>query len=364
MSEEKNTYNISVKLTPWGEKGYQVVSLHLFECLGGDIAHGELELWYPNDNEAEKLITDQQTGELELKDTKENGLTFKIPIFIDSRRFFKNILRLKVTCISDKSFMVDRISTKHDDIGSAIKSLYPGEVDIRTKSDINNNIPIYQMDETNYSLCKRLAYSFKKNSIFAFGIEGFMLKETIGTNSLGKDENSYDMEFKGMLDMDNTEMYKLNYNRLLNTTPFNPWEDTDNSATGNDYTDLQPVNCRSLINYTSYSIMGKDYYQLSENYQYNYNFLNSDYYASFTITGVDMPTYKIGDVLTYKRADQKTSYPTNLTKYLVASNEIFFSQNGASTRGPHGKQFEWTSKLLGIKEGEWSKDEEDNNLIS
>lgn len=358
QQEQKNTYGISVKLTPWGEKGYTVTSLHIFECLGGDLAYGDMELVCPDNDEAKEMITEQQTGEIELKDTKEDGLTYKIPFFVDSRSFFENILKVNFTCIKDKKFYTDRISLEHSDINKAIESLYPGKkgenIDIRTKSDVNNNIPIYQTDETNYSLCKKLAYSYKRNSVFTFGMEGFMLKDTIGKNSLGKDENSYDLELKGGLEMNNTRMYKLNYNRVLNTTPFNPWEDKEDSATNKDYSDLQPVNCRALINYTSYSIMGTDYYQLENNYQYNYNFLNSDYYTSFTITGVYMPNYKIGDILTYSRASQKSSYP--FTKFIVASNEVFFSQNGASRRGPHGKPFEWSSTLLGIEPGKWSEE--------
>lgn len=355
--QEKNVYGVSVKFSPWEDKGYFVASLHIFECLGGDIAHGDMELWYPDTDEASELVTEQQTGEIELKDTKKGGLTYKIPIFIESRSFFENVMKIRFTCIKNKDFYTKRISIEHVDIGTALRDLYPGEKDIRTNSDVNNNIPIYQTDETNYSLCKRLAYSFKKKSIFAFGMEGFMLKDTVGKNSLGNDEKSSEFEFIGMLDMDNTKMYKLNYNRILNTKPFNPWEDKDESATNNkDYSNLRPTNCRAAINYTTYSIMGTDYYQLQDNYNYNYNFMNSDYYTSFTITGVDMPLYKIGDILTYKRANQKSSYP--FTKFLVASNEVFFSQNGASTRGPHGKPFEWSSKLLGIEEGKWS--EEDN----
>lgn len=355
MEKQKNVYGISASLSPWEDKGYYIASLHIFECLGGELAHGEAELWFVDSDESMELVTEENTGEIELKDTKENGLTFKIPIFIDSRSFFGNILKIKFTCIKDKSFYTDRISLEHKDINSAIKDTYPGNIDIRTDSDINNNIPIYQTDETNYSLCKRLAYSFKRDSIFSFGMEGFMIKDTVGINSFGKDENSCNLELKGMLDMDNTDMYELNYNRILNTTPFNPWEDKDESATQKDYTDLQPVNCRSLINYTSYSIVGTDYYQLQNNYNYNYNYLNSNYYTSFTITGVDMPFYKIGDILTYSRANQKTSYP--FTKFIVASNEVWFSQNGASTLGPHGKLFEWSSKLLGIQPGKWSENE-------
>lgn len=359
--EEKNSSGILVKFKPWGEKGYRVAYLHIFECLGGEIAHGDLELWYPSTDEAQKLITTEQTGELEITDTKKDGgLTYKIPIFINSRCFFGNIMYLNFACIKDKGFYTNRISLEHTDISAAIKKLYPGKIDIRTSSDINNGIPIYQTDETNYTLCKKLAYSYKRNSVFSFGMEGFILKETVGINSFGKDENSNPLEFKGGLDMDNTQMYKLNYNQYINADPFNPWEDKDEATTKKDYTDLQATNCRALIDYTTYHILGTDYYQLENNYNYNYNFLNSDYYTSFEITGVDMPSYKIGDILVYKRADQKMSYP--FTKFLVASNEVFFSQNGASRLGPHGKQFEWNSKLLGIQPGRWSE-EKDEGLL-
>ena len=353
--EQKNAYGISLKFKPWDEKGYYVASLHMFECIGGEIAHGDMELWYPSTDSALEMITEGQTGELELKDTKKNGLTYNIPIFIESRDFFGNIMKVWFSYIYDKKFYTERISLEHTDIGTAIDSLYKGAKDIRTTSDLNNNIPIYQTDETNYNLCKRLAYSFKRDSIFAFGMEGFMIKDTIGINSFGKDENNFILEFKGMLDMDNTEMYQLNYNQYLNVNPINPWEDKDEAATGKDYTDLQPKNCRAMIDYTTYSIMGTDYYQLQDNYNYNYKFMNSDYYTSFTITGVVMPYYKIGDILTYSRADQKSQYP--FTKFLVASNEVYISQNGASRTGPHGKQFEWSSRLLGIDPGKWSEDE-------
>lgn len=358
--EQENVYGISVKFKPWEEKGYLVASLHMFECLGGDIAYGDLELWFPDTDDASELITEEQTGTIELSDNKENGITYKVPIFINSRSFFGNIMRLKFTCVSDKSFFTNRISLEHTDIGTAIKDLYPDKkrVDIRTESDVNNNIPIYQTDETNYSLLKRLALSYKRDSVFTFGFEGFMLKDTVGINSIGKNEKSFNFEFTGQLDMDNTEMYKLSYNQYLNANPFNPWEDKDVAATKKDYTDLQPINCRALIDYTTYSIMGTDYYQLQNNYNYNTNFVNSNYYTSFSITGVDMPTYKIGDIITYSRASQKSKYP--FTKFLVASNEVFWSQNGASRLGPHGKQFEWNSKLLGIQPGEWSEEGKGN----
>lgn len=365
MEEQTNVYGISARFLPWEEKGCQIASLHMFELLGGDIAYGDLELWFPDTDEASELITEESTGTIILKDTKPNGLEYTIPIFINSRSFFSNILWISFTCIPDKSFMTDRISLEHTDIGTALNDLYPNpekekhnRVDIRTESDVNNNIPIYQTDETNYNLLKRLAYSYKRDSVFTFGFEGFMIKDTVGINSLGKDENSVQFELTGQLDMDNTEMYKLNYNKILNTTPFNPWVNKDESATKEDYSEKEPKNCKVLINYTTYSIMGTDYYQLQENYNYNSNFLNSDYYTSFTITGVDMPSYKIGDVVTYNRASQQTSYP--FTKFLVASNEVFWSQNGASRLGPHGKQFEWSSKLLGIQPGKWSEESEEN----
>ena len=60
---------------------------------------------------------------------------------------------------------------------------------------------------------------------------------------------------------------------------------------------------------------------------------------------------KLGDIVTYQRAEQESKYP--FTKFLVYSNELFISQDNSKKVGPHGMKFEWTTKLLGIETGKW-----------
>ena len=366
MAEEKDqvgqltSNKIYIRFSPWMKNGYMTNKIRLIESLGGEIAKGEAELTFPAVDESLELVTEERTGELFIEDRKTNGVSYTIPVYIYEREYYKNILNIKFYCIKDYKFFTDRISIEYNDINDAINKIYPGNIDIRTESDINNNIVIYQNDETNYSLCKRLAYSYKKKSVFSFGFEGFMLKDLIGTNSIGKDENSVEMIYYGNLNAANTDLYKLNYEKTINTVPFNPWENKDDSATKEDYTDLQPKNCRAIIDYTNYTIVRSDYYQLIDNSLYNRRLMGANY-SDFIITGSDIPFYKIGDVLTYKSPEHVYSYP--FKKFLVLSNEVFISQNGASESGPHGLNFEWITKLKGLDEGEWSKEIEDDGLL-
>lgn len=362
---QKTSNQVYVRFFPWMEYGFMANRIHLFESLGGEIARGEMQLTFPIADESLKLVTEEKTGELFIEDQKDNGINYKIPVYIYERDYYKNILNIKFYCIKDYKFFVDRISVEYKDINEAITKLYPGypeTVDIRTESDINNNITIYQNDETNYSLCKRLAYSYKKNSVFSFGLEGFMLKDLIGINSIGKNEEDYSFYLTSNLNGINTQLFNLKYQKTKNTKPFNPWEDNENSATKQkDYKNLQPQNCRSIIDYTNYTIVSKDYYQMADNSLCNRRLMATDY-SNFKITGTDIPLYRIGDVLTYTPLpEQVYSYP--FTKFLVLSNEFYISQNGSGETGPHGFKFDCTTKLKGLDAGEWTKEIKDDGLL-
>lgn len=365
--KQSTTNQITVKFLPWMEYGFTANKIHLFESLGGEIAKGEMELTFPIADESLKLVTEEKTGQLFIEDGKDNGVNYRIPIYIYERSYFKNILRIKFFCIEDYKFFTDRISIEYKDITDAITKLYPGypeTVDIRTKSDINNNIVIYQNDETNYSLCKRLAYSYKQNSVFSFGFEGFMLKDLYGINSLGKNEESYSFIFSNSLSGINTDLYNLRYEKTKNTKPFNPWVNKDESTIKQkDYSQLQPQNCRAIIDYTNYTIVREDYYKLAENSLYNRRLMATSYSdCEFTID--DVPLYKIGDVLTYDTTmTPEQTYPYPFKKFLVLSNEIYISQNGAGEIGPHGLKFDWTTKLKGLEAGEWTKEIKDDGLL-
>ena len=359
MSMVRNTVGIEVDFKPFTDKGYKVVSLHMIEYLGGRLATGEIDLWHDNSDDALKLVTEQQTGTITFRDTKNNGIQYEIPIFIKSRRFYKLTLSIEFVCISDIKFLETPISTEYDNIDDAIKILYPGKKDIRTSTDIANDLKIYQCCENSYELCTKLAYSYRHEIVFSYSWEGLVLKELCGDkNSKGEKEifGKINMKLSALALMDYKTNYNLNYNRKLNFNPYNPWEDTDDSPTGTDYTDYEFLNCRALIDYDAYSIQGTDYYTLHQNYQYNMNLMNAGMYSSLIISGQDFPGYKIGDVIEFRSPEQNTKYP--FVNFLVASNEVFFGSDTSTKLSPSGYQFEWISTIYGLDPGKWGEKKE------
>lgn len=348
----KNTYKISIDFTPWFDTGYTFDYIHLYEELGGKLANGEISMTHNGSKEALKLITNQYTGKIILE--KEGGNIYNIDVFIVNRKYYKNYLTLSFVCIKDKKFYTEPIQAEWDDITTAIDSLYPGKKDIRCKCDINNNVNILQSFETNQSLCSKLSYGFKKDSVFAYGWEGYMIKEIIGIDSGGNKEPYY--KITGSSEFHQLDSYNLNYDHRIYYTPTNPWEPVKNGEnngsqannSNKDYTKFQPKNSRTLQFYDNYIVVGKDYEQLIHNYWGNFGYMNSNFFTSFRIKDFNMPVYKLGDILMYKREEQESELPFKL--FLVRSNELFMSIEGSDTTGPDGEMFSWTSLLSGVEE--------------
>lgn len=340
MSAVKNSSGISLEFTPWTDRGFVIDSLHMYERIGGELGKGNISLIFPDSPENNELITDEQKGIITVSDTKESGVSYTIPIFIMGREYFKNTVTLNFVCCEDKKFFMDPHSISYSDITNALNILYPGNKDIRTDSDVNNNVEVYQMNETDMEFCTTLAYSYKRNAIFAYSWSGFILKDLIGINSQGKNEKDSGILIVGQSFMENAKPYALNYNKYLLYEPQDLFEGKD-----------KPLNLGSIKNYNDYIISGTDYYKLHENRMYNRIIMNSELYTSFITVGADIPDYKLGDIVFYQRAEQESSYP--FTQFLVYSNELFISQDNSKKVGPHGMKFEWTTKLLGIETGKW-----------
>lgn len=336
----KNSYKVSVDFKPWFDSGYVFTKLHMIEELGGSIPSGEIELELIGDSKSLELVTTQNTGTLIIE--KEGGNIYNIDIFITSKRFYKNFLSLNFICIKDKTFFTDLISVEWSDIDTAINALYPGNKDIRCKSDVSNSLKIYQNGESNYSLCSKLAYSYKDKSIFSFGWEGFMLKEIIGKDHGGNTEPFWTIT--GNTQLHPIDSYNLPYNKKLYYKPENPWESEDNQ----EYSELQAKNCKSILFYNDYCIVGTEYTTLMSNYSNNKKFIDkSELYQSFRVVDSDIPDYKIGDIIKYYRDEQDSKLPFDL--FLVKSNELFIAVEGSGEVDSNGLNFSWTSKFLGVK---------------
>lgn len=343
MAKYTNSYKVTVDFKPWFDTGYTFTKLHIYEELGGRISGGEMDMEFDGSKEALKLITDQYTGTLTIE--KEGGNIYNIDVFITSKKYFTNFLSISFVCIKDKKFYTDLITANYPDIDTAINSIYPGKIDIRCSSDINNGVKIFQNSETGYSLCTKLAYSYKHNTVFAFGWEGLMIKEIIGIDSTGNKEPYWNIT--GNTQLHQTDSYKFEYNKKLYYKPINPWEfDDDGESTG--YSDLQAKNCRVVQNYNDYQIVGTDYYQLLDNSWFNKRIMDSDLYTTFRVVDLDVPKYKIGDVLEYKRDDQDSKLPFRL--FLVRSNELFLAIEGSSYVDSKGFYFSWTTKFIGLQQ--------------
>lgn len=349
-----NSSKVSLEFKPWTDEYYRVTKLQIIEQLGGEIPKGEIDLFLKSGDEAEKMVTEQNTGTLSIVDEKEEGQSYEIEIYVTDRNFYKNVLNLKFVCINNLEFFTKRITTYHQGgIKSAIESLYPGKnKNIMIESSLSNDIILYQNCETNYEMCRKLCYAYKDKSVFAFGWGGLLLKD-LDKNKDGEELRKLESSRLAA----QTETYNLKYDKYVNSHSFLAWDNQDESTTGDkDYAEFVSKNAKVVMNYQKYRVMGLDYYMMIDNAWNNQNLMRSDGYSSIKIVSTDIPHYELGEVVEYKRSDEDEKIPWK--KYLVRSNELFYSIDANNEMDENGLRFSWTSYLYGLEEGEWSKDPE------
>lgn len=350
--ENSASNEISVNLLPWSDHGLVVSSLKIHEELGGGLAHGSVELMYTNQNEPINILFKQCTGLLTIE--RLNSHSINIEIFVINRRYIRNYTILDFVCIYDKRFFTDLKSVEYKDITETLSSLYPGNTDIRCESDINNELPLIQYMETDQSFCTKLALSFKKNTIFAYGWEGFLLKDLKdGINSRGEKEE-YDSESKiiknailiGGSGAEETGPTEITYDFMRFEKPWDPWGKPEEDSNLPDYSTFIPQNSKTLKYFDNYLTLGKDYYSLIENYLYNKQLMNSNLFATKQIIINDIPKFKLGDVITYKHlSEREIDFPYKT--YLVKSNSLHILLSKGTNFGT-GSNIKWTSTLLSL----------------
>ena len=358
MGKIINSKEVSLEFKPWTDKKFRITRLQIIEQLGGEIPNGQIDMILandPDDKETEAMITDQNTGTISIVDEKDYGLSYEFDVYITEREYYENLLSIKFVCIKDLTFFTERITTIHQDgIKAAIESLYPGNKDIRIEPSVSDEPILYQNCETGYEMCKRLCYSYKDDSIFAFGFDGLLLKDMCGDfDSQGNVEPCLELETDRLSVQ--TQTYNLRYDKHVNNTSFPAWTDTDKSTTGNtDFSKDISKNCKVMMNYRQYQVVGTGLDTHIGNAWNNVDRMNFQGYSCIKIVQTDMPHYKLGDVVLYKRALQEKSLPWK--KYLVTSNELFFSTDANRVMDENGFRFSWTSKLYGLDEGKWSQE--------
>jgi hypothetical protein len=148
-------------------------------------------------------ISDVVEGKL----INEDGFEFQIKGYVYAISYINNICVIKILCV-DPSFLRTPHTNSFSSITDAINSLYPGDIEVNTQSDLLNDIPIYQIGESNYSLCTKLAKSFKKSTIFGYGLGSMRF------NDLKNFESKYD--FGAKVDLKEVTPPELNDPKLYN----------------------------------------------------------------------------------------------------------------------------------------------------
>lgn len=335
---------VEVDIQPFMSKGWQFITLRMVEVIGGKIAEGSISFRGIGDDESLKVITDLHNFTISIRKPEKKGVQYKIKAFITTRSWTLNYLDIKFVCIPDRKFFAEPRVLNQPDITTALKQLWPDPetLKLRCESDLANDTVIQQLGDSNYNLCKKLALSYKKNSIFCFGVEGFMIKDIIGKDSLGQDEPGSLVVGDGQVLQ--TSGYNLNYNFKIYKQPEDPWASEDYSEK------KQSQKMTALTINEDYYLVNRDYHGLLGNYVHNKNLMESRMYSSFTvITPNDLPDFKIGDTVKYvKSTETKTSKP--IDTFTVTKMSYFISTENTD-KDEHGNNFSVTAIFRGIQEG-------------
>lgn len=362
--------NTEIELLPWDYYGAKFRKLHIYEELGGSLPTGDADLMLDGKDPSLTLLQLQNTGQITIKSNKDDGVIYEIPIFIISKQYIKNALNIKFICGigKDNSDFATKIQTNiyEGTLDDIIGSMYPGSCDIRCSSDVQNSLTFYQNHETQSDFLARICRSYKRQSLFGYTWEGLLIKDTVGTDSSGNEEPSQFM--LGDIGKEQVDGFREVYNPELYSLPYNPWEDTEGVHTSEDYTGYEPINARAITRYGKTSYVAADYYSVYENKTYNDAYYESDYFQTFRTVLREIPTYKLGDVVLYKRREQLTStspsFPYNY--YVVKYNEFFCSTDASPDTiqiGNETLKFAFISRLLGIEKNgsvALGSDEEDD----
>lgn len=314
MGKWISTSGNTVTISPFNDKGYKFITLDCEESIGGKFAHGRIEMVHDGNPDAVKLITDQETVDIELG-TTDLGPVLVIHGVIMHRDYYKNHLDIDFVCVPEKDIFTNRGYLVYDDIDSAIKSLWKGKIDNRTKTDLPSGIKYNQGGEFDSKFLGVLCESYKKDTIYACGLDNLLIKDLIGIDSTGNKEPHWTMMGHGDHVIQQTESggeggdrYSLYYDYKLYKKPENAWEE----ASG-----VPSKNLDALIFDDRYRIVHKDYNILRENLYNNQKLYNSRMYNQLHVTHTTfLQSYRLGDVIYYKRPGETDKIPFKI--YIIS----------------------------------------------
>lgn len=343
---------VVIDIQPFMSSGWTFSRLRMTEVVGGKIAEGEISLQSVGSDKSLEIITKVNNFTIDISNPN-GGQTYKIHGFITSKNWTKTVMDIKFLCIPSRKFFSEPLITLQDDPETALKLLWGSNngdtLDLRCKSDLNNEVKLQQLGESNYKACKKLAMSFKKNSIFCFGLEGFMIKDIVGINSKGKKEPECLVLGDG--EVNQTSGFNMNYEFKLYKNSQNPWTDDEDYAEKKQHSTLTALTIND-----EYYLVSQEHFGLLGNYLHNRNLMESRFHTSLTIlTPNTLPNFKIGDTIKYRRSTDSNTNPFEL--FFVSKMSYFISSEG--DKDENGLQFSVSSILRGIgdKGQEFSMDD-------
>lgn len=294
----------TVEILPWMEKGFKFISLDCNEIIGGSVACGRIEMVYvPDENdENSEMITNENEVIIKLG-TTALGPVITAKGIITDRSYLKNLFSFEFSCFPRPEFWTRRGKMISTDIKSAIEGIWGDTSRIEYRGGIESDLPegitYNQGSLYDYKYLQILCESFKKNTIFAFGLEGLLIKDLVGEDSTGHKEpfwtipgNVHAIQDQGP----GKDKYELTYDPKLYMKPEDPWaEDSIQSK----YWGIRTFDYK-------YRMMGKDESILRENQYYNSRFYKSNMYNQIKLKHTNfLQEYRLGDVVKYFRAGEE-----------------------------------------------------------
>lgn len=294
----------TVTILPWTDNGYKFITLDCEEVLGGTCAHGRIQMVNAGNDEALEMVTKENKVEVTLG-TTELGSVLEFSGIITHREYLHNFLTIEFTCMPDVDFWTRKGTLVSENIDSAIKSLWRGKTDIRTSSDLPEGMVFNQSSEYDYEFLQTLCKSYRKDAIFAFGLEGLLIKDLVGIDSTGEKEPNLLMMGNTNVIQDTDHRFSLNYDPRLYMKPENL-----GSLLKSKYWEIWTFD-------NIYKFLGKDYSILQENKMNNDRIYKSKMYSQLQVMHTNfLQSYRLGDVVKYVRGGESTDVP--FKTYLIS----------------------------------------------
>lgn len=327
----------TVEIIPWMDKGFKFISLDCKENIGGSVAFGKVEMVYVPDpkDENSDMITDETEITIKLG-TKDAGDFLIIKGFITDRSYLKNFVSFNFSCFPRPEFWSRRGKLVTTNIKDAIEGIWGDTetIDYReTESDLPDGITFNQASEYDYQYLQRLCESYKKNTIFAFGLGGLLIKDVIGIDSTGRKEpywtipgNVHAIQDKGP----GKDRFELTYDPKIYMRPEDPWQEEDEESISK-YWGVRTFNNQYWITGTSESI-------LKENQFWNKKIYNSYMYNQISLKHTSFfQAYRLGDVVKYFRAGEKDKMPWGI--YMITGIKYHYRAEPTPGTDPNPREF-------------------------